>query len=175
MTPGRHGAELIRGERSNEAAATHAIHLAAFPTRAEARLVDALRAAGRLAVSRVAVIDGGLVGHVALSPVTAPGASDGLGLGPVAVVPAHQRRGIGSRLVADGLSEARRGGAGFVVVLGEPELYGRLGFTPAAEWGLVGEHGGGSAFQVLELRAGAVPRAGGLVRYAPEFSLVAGA
>ena len=61
------------------------------------------------------------------------------------------------------------------MVLGEPAYYGRFGFTAAAAWGLRDEYGGGSAFQAVELRAGAIPRGAGLVRYAPEFAVVAGA
>jgi len=37
-------------------------------------------------------------------------------------------------------------------------------------WGLGDEYGGGAAFQALELRAGLIPTAGALVRYAPEFA-----
>jgi len=57
-----------------------------------------------------------------------------------------------------------------VVVLGDPAYYGRFGFLPASGWGLGDEYGGGAAFQALELRAGSIPTAGALVRYAPEFA-----
>ena len=69
-------------------------------------------------------------------------AEDGLGLGPVAVLPEFQRRGIGGGLIRGGLAAAERLGTGFVVVLGEPAYYGRFGFRPAAEWGLRDEYGG---------------------------------
>jgi putative acetyltransferase len=60
----------IRPEAPPDLAAIHAVHLAAFPTDAEARLVDTLRDAGRLTISLVAVVEEGVVGHVAFSPVT---------------------------------------------------------------------------------------------------------
>ncbi|MCI0380318.1 MAG: N-acetyltransferase [Gemmataceae bacterium] len=164
---------LIRPERESDQAAIHAVHASAFPTPVEARLVDALRGASRLTVSLVAEVDGLVVGHVALSPVTIAGAADGLGLAPVAVLPVHQRCGIGGLLVKESLAAAAQLGAGLVVVLGAREYYGRFGFQPAADWGLMDEYGGGSAFQVIELRAGAIPRGAGLVRYAPEFAIVA--
>jgi putative acetyltransferase len=60
-------------------------------------------------------------------------------------------------------------GCGFVVVLGDPAYYRRFGFRPARSFGLSDEYGGGDAFQALELREGAIPPGGGVVRYAPEF------
>jgi putative acetyltransferase len=76
-------------------------------------------------------------------------------------------------LVKEGLAAAARCGADFVVVLGDPRYYGRFGFGPAGARGLADEFRGGDAFQVIELRPGALPPGVGLVRYAPEFSLVA--
>ena len=146
------------------------MHIASFPTADEARLVDALRASGRLSLSLVAVESDAIVGHVAFSPVTLPGAGGGVGLAPLAVLPSFRRRGIGAALVREGLVHAERAGVQFVVVLGEPAYYGRFGFRPAARWALRDEYHGGDAFQALELRPAAVPAAGGLVRYAPEFA-----
>ena len=94
----------------------------------------------------------------------------GLGLGPMAVLPAHQRAGIGSRLVRIGLEECRRAGHGWVVVLGHPDYYPRFGFVPASRHGLAWEHPApDEAFMIVALRDGTLPPEGGLVRYAPEF------
>ena len=57
-----------------------------------------------------------------------------------------------------------------MVVLGDPAYYRRFGFLPASRWGLRDEYGGKDAFQALELRPGAIPPGGGVVRYAPEFN-----
>lgn len=163
----------IRPEHSDDAAAVHAVHAVCFDSSAEAYLVDRLRAAGRLAVSLVAEIDGRVVGHIAFSPVTlASGAirAAGAGLAPLAVVAAHRRRGIAADLVRAGLDACRCAGFDWVVVLGEPRYYRRFGFRPAATFGLHDEYGGGDAFAALELRPGALPVGGGLVRYAPEFA-----
>lgn len=161
---------VVRPEQSADAVAIHAVHAASFPTACEARLVDALRAAGRLCLSLVATDQGEVVGHVAFSPVTVAGGIDGVGLAPVAVLPSYRRRGIAARLIQDGLTACEQSGYGFVVVLGEPSYYHRFGFTPATAWGLHDEYEGGAAFQVLELRPGRVPRGAGLVRYSPEFA-----
>ena len=154
----------IRPERPGDAADIDRVHRTAFPGPEEAGLVADLRAAGRAAVSLVAVVDGTVVGHILLSPATP---APGLGLAPLAVVPAFQRRGIGSDLVRAGLEAARSTGAAYVVVLGDPAYYGRFGFRPAASLGLSCVFGGGDAFQVLAL--GSAPPAG-RITYAPEFS-----
>ena len=161
----------VRPERAGDGEAIRAVLVAAFPTPAEATLVDALRAAGRLRASLVALETGTVVGHVAFSPLSAPG---GLGLAPLAVLPARQRHGIGERLVRAGLEACCAAGAGFVVVLGAPAYYGRFGFAPASRWALRDEYGGGDAFQALELVPGALPAGLGLVRYAPEFAALDG-
>lgn len=160
---------IIRPEVPDDIAVIHSVHAAAFPTEEEARLVDALRIAGRLAVSLVAEEKGQVVGHIAFSPVTVDGIAGGLGLAPLAVVPEYQRRGIGGELVQKGLAYAAAAAAGFVVVLGHPAYYPRFGFRPAAAFGLDNEYGADEAFMVLEFRPKAIPEAGGLVHYSPEF------
>lgn len=91
--------------------------------------MQALRAAGALAVSLVAEQDQEVVGHVACSPVTiSDGARHWYGLGPLAVDPAHQSRGIGAALVRAGLAQLRIVSAAGCVVLGDPAYYGRFGF-----------------------------------------------
>ena len=132
--------------------------------------MGALRAAGRLSVSLVADEQDQVVGHVAFSPVSLAGTSGGLGLGPVAVLPAFRRRGIADRLIRAGLAACERLGGRFVVVLGDPSYYQRFRFLPASRRGLWYGPGGSDAFQVLELRSGALPAVGGRVRYAPEFA-----
>ena len=166
------GAAFVRPEAPEDAAAIHAVHAASFPTDAEARLVDLLRAAGHLSVSLVAEAGGEVVGHVAFSPVTAGAGAAGAGLGPVAVVESHRRQGIAAELIRAGLETCRRLGFEWAVVLGDPKYYSRFGFGPASDSGLRDEYDGGSAFQAMELTPGALPAGAGLVRYAPEFALV---
>ncbi len=60
----------LREECHGDAAAIGNLHGQAFPTQEEARLVDRLRGAGRVAVSLVVVIEEPIVGHVLFSPVT---------------------------------------------------------------------------------------------------------
>jgi putative acetyltransferase len=160
----------IRPEREGDAAAIYAVHAASFPSDAEARLVDLLRAGNYLCVSLVAELDGNIIGHIAFSPVTTPNGVVGAGLAPVAVVPPHQRRGVAAELVRVGLAACRAAGCGWAVVLGEPAYYSRFGFKPASEFGLTDEYHGGNAFQALELVPGGMPVGAGLVRYSAEFA-----
>jgi putative acetyltransferase len=163
----------IRPERPGDASALRRVNERAFAQAAEADLVDALREAGALTLSLVAEVQGAIVGHIAFSPVRISGPAAeraAVGLAPMAVLPEHQRRGIGSRLVRAGLEALRDAGHGAVVVLGHPHYYPRFGFAPASRWGLRWERDcPDEAFMALELRAGALEGAGGVVRFRPEF------
>ena len=148
----------------------------AFPSDAEASLVDNLRRSRRLTLSLVAVEGNEILGHVAFSPVTLNGEQIndrqiGWGLAPVATAPERQRQGIAARLIEHSLEFARRTGIPTVVVLGDPAYYSRFGFQPARLWNLRDEYQGGDAFQALELIPGSFPAGGGLIQYAPEFGL----
>jgi putative acetyltransferase len=159
----------MRLEQPGDAAAIEAVHVASFPTRDEARLVGLLREAGALTVSLLAEQEGAVVGHVAFSRVTVSSGAIGVGLAPVAVLPAHRRRGIAARLIDGGLARCRQAGFGWAVVLGSPAYYARFGFRAASTFGLSDAYGGGPAFQALELIPGALPAGAGLVSYAPAF------
>ena len=126
----------IRMERAGDAAAIHAVHASCFPTDVEARLVDALRAAGRLTASFVAEVGGQIVGHIAFSPVSAASGAVGVGLAPVAVLEPHQRQGIAADLIRTGLRACQEAGFRWAVVLGDPAYYARFGFRPADSFGL---------------------------------------
>jgi putative acetyltransferase len=124
----------VRPERSGDEEAIHAVTTEAFleaphTAHTEQFIVGELRRAGALTVSLVAELDDHIVGHVAISPVTIDGAANGwFGLGPVSVLPEHQGRGVGSRLVREALARLRTAGAGGCVLVGEPSYYGRFGF-----------------------------------------------
>jgi putative acetyltransferase len=163
----------LRPEEGGDADDIRAIHVAAFPTPAESRLVDALRAAGRSVVTLVAESEGRIAGHVLLTPVAVEGtANRGLGLAPLAVLPGQQRQGLGSALVRAGLARAAALGFDFVVVLGEPEYYRRFGFVTASRTGLGNEYGVDEPFMALALKPNGLAGVAGPVRYAPEFALV---
>jgi putative acetyltransferase len=146
---------LVRAEKECDRDAVREINVSAFDTPSEADLVDALRENAHPVVSLVAEENGEIVGHIMFSPVSLSGHPDlqMMGLGPMAVEPAHQKRGIGSALVRTGLEQCRKLNFDAVVVLGHPEYYPRFGFV----------------FMAMELRPEALEEKTGKVRYHPAF------
>jgi putative acetyltransferase len=124
----------IRAESAADVPAIEAVTTRAFlnaphTSHTEQFIVSALRKAGSLALSLVADAQGTVIGHAAVSPVSiADGTCGWFGLGPVSVVPEHQRRGVGARLMHEALRILRERGAAGCVLLGAPEYYGRFGF-----------------------------------------------
>lgn len=167
---------VIRTERTGDLEAVRRVNELAFGRSDEADLVDALRQKARPYISLVAVSAGEVVGHIFFSPVTLESEREtftAMGLAPMAVSPAHQRQGIGSLLVPEGLEECLRIGHEVVVVLGHSKFYPRFGFTPASSKGLRSEYDvPDDVFMVAELRPGALGGRRGLVKYHPEFSKV---
>jgi putative acetyltransferase len=165
---------LVREELAGDAEQVQCVQKAAFPTDAEGQLVEALRKGGNLTVSFVAVDAGTVLGHVAFSPVTIGTHSEpGLGLGPVAVRPGAQRRGVGSALIRAALARCKQMNVPFVVVLGDPAYYLRFGFRRAHAFGIGNEYQADAEFMALELVPGGLPRHGGVARYCKEFEIVA--
>ena len=146
----------------------------AFGGDIEADIVDALRNNPVCEVSLVAEWEGGIVGHIMFSRVEieSGGAKiDILGLAPMAVLPAFQRKGIGSKLVVAGLEKCVSKGYAAVVVLGYPEFYKRFGFIAAEGYNIKSEFDvPPEVFLVKELMEGALEGVSGVVRYHKVFS-----
>ena len=164
----------VRPERQDDIAAVRAVNEAAFGQPAEAEIVDAIRERCATAVSLVALEAGRIVGHILFSPVRVFGEKasfPGMGLGPMAVVPERQRRGIGSLLVRAGIEAVSQPNCPFIIVLGHPEYYPRFGFVPASQHELSCQWPGipDAAFMVLILDVVKMRNVGGIVRYRDEF------
>lgn len=159
----------IRREETKDIEQVREIVRAAFPTDAESKLVDALRANGKAVISLVAVDGDQVLGHILFSPVSTspPSEANGIGLAPVAVHQAVQSQGIGSELIREGLRLCKEPGFDYCVVLGDPKYYQRFGFQKASNFGLQNEYGVDDEFMVIRFTKCHMR---GLVKYAPEFA-----
>lgn len=163
----------IREERPEDREAIHRLNLAAFSHGPEAAVVDRLRGSCPEYLSFVAIESSEVVGHILFTPATVDSSPVvGMGLAPMAVLPSHQRRGIGSRLVRHGLEFLRGAGCPFVIVLGHPEYYPRFGFEKASKYGLRSQWNGvpDEAFMVVVFEEGALPGRTAVARYREEFN-----
>lgn len=163
----------VRAETPGDRDDVRRINELAFEGTAEADLVEALHRDGLVLSSLVATVDGEPVGHVLFSRMwveTQGGAVDAVCLAPVAVLPSHQRAGIGSALVAHGLDQMRRLGERLVIVVGHPAYYPRFGFEPASLHGITGPFSA-DAFMVMELVPKALRGVSGPVRYPAAFGV----
>ncbi len=162
----------IREEQAGDADAIRRVNTDAFGQPQEAQLVDTLRNNCSDLLSLVAVDGQDIVGHILFSPAFL-GDVQGMGLAPMAVIPARQRDGIGSELVRAGLAKLEERRCPFVIVLGHPDYYPRFGFERAiahgvrCEWNVPDE-----VFMLLVLDESAMEGIRGLARYRPEFAQV---
>lgn len=157
----------ITSETSGFEGAIRALLLAAFPTAVEADLVARLRHDGDIVIEMAAREGERVIGYVAFSRMSAPMKT--VGLGPVAVLPARQRQGIGSALIWEGLASAQAQGLEAAFVLGEPAYYRRFGFDAEAASGFASPYAG-PYFMALALADGGLAVRSGRVDYAPAFS-----
>ena len=129
------GHALIRPEDPADTDAIHDLTARAFSPMAfsdgsEPQIIRRLRARGQLVLSLVATdASGRIIGHVAFSEVTLPCCTRWLGLGPIAVDPALQRRGTGRALVLDALPRLRALGWNGIALIGNPAVYAPMGFV----------------------------------------------
>ncbi len=187
----------VRPEHLGDAEPIRHVNVLAFESPSEADLVASLRDTGAVSLSAVALLGatrignadvpadelgrlyagetygGELVGHVLFTAVTLEGEKGKLpliGLGPVAVLPSEQRKGIGTMMVSNCLEHLRSRGHTGVVVVGEQGFFRRFGFIEASRWGLQNELGvPDENFLALALTPGSLGGMSGLVHYRPEF------
>ena len=146
---------------------------AAFGRSDEADLIDGLGAEGAVLLSLVAETNGQIVGHILFSRMTvetAQGPVAAVSLAPMAVLPDHQGRKVGSQLVRRGLAELRDRGERIVIVLGHKHYYPRFGFSAEKARHLASPFPP-EAFMALELADDALAGIQGAVRYPAAFGL----
>lgn len=164
---------LIRVEIPIDAPGIDALLRRSFNGNGEADLIKDLREDGLLTLGVVATDDEGqVVGYVAFSPVAVEGEElQWVGLAPLAVDEPYRGQGLAKQLVYEGLDSLNEFGYAAVVTLGEPELYGRFGFVPAAQFGLRCIWPDTEAqFQIHPLADDALNGVSGLVEYHEHFN-----
>jgi len=121
----------IRESGAGDRGAIDALYPEVFPQEDLLPLVRALLNEGAAVLSLVALIDEAPVGHGIFTRCRIEGSDASVALlGPVAVVPGMQKRGIGSALIRDGFRRLETEGVAQVYVLGDPAYYRRVGFAP---------------------------------------------
>jgi putative acetyltransferase len=162
----------VSEEELEDIAAIREVNRRAFEQDLEANIVDALRANGAALLSLVGKVNGRVAGHIMYSPISVNGV-EGAALGPMGVLPEHQRQGIGSTLVHAGSRRLKESGCPFVIVLGHAEFYPKFGFVPASTRGITCEWDvPDDVFMVLVLDESKMDRARGRAQYRHEFSSV---
>jgi putative acetyltransferase len=164
---------LVRDEHPDDRGQVRIVNEAAFGRSDESDLIDRLHAEGAVLLSLVAEIDRQIVGHILFSRMTietAQGSVPAVSLAPMAVLPDHQRRQVGSHLVRQGLAKLDDRGERIVIVLGHKDYYPRFGFSSEKARGLTSPFPP-EAFMALELKASALAGIQGVVRYPSAFGL----
>lgn len=161
-------------EKAQDIAQIRAINQQAFTTDFEARLVDNLRNSDIDFISLVAEqTDGRLLGHICFTPVSLDRQPSlkMVGLAPMAVPAAWQRRGIGSNLIRQGIVECKQKGYQAAVVLGHPSYYPKFGFTRADQFGIQCEFEvPPEVFMLMEFEPGVITPSSGMVHFHPLFN-----
>ena len=160
-------------ESADERATIRVVNAEAFGSLDEADLVDRLREGKHVLISLVAELDGSIAGHSMFSRMwinAAQGPVSAVALAPVAVLPEHQRKGIGGLLIQRGLELLQGRGERIVIVVGHPTYYPRFGFsTETAKW--LESPFPPEAFMAIELSAGALDGVHGSVVYPRAFGI----
>jgi predicted N-acetyltransferase YhbS len=166
---------IIRPENSGDVEQISSVTEAAFGQKNEAMLVEALREKDEYEpkLSLVAVYRNRIIGHILFFPLKISGETEKttLCLAPLSVLPAFQHKGVGEKLVKEGLKAAEHLGYESVVVVGHPTYYPKLGFSKASRWGLkVAFECPDEAFMALELKKNALRDAAGIVEFTEEYT-----
>ncbi|MDR2093549.1 MAG: GNAT family N-acetyltransferase [Azoarcus sp.] len=176
-------APLLRPARPDDHFAIEKICYEAFRNAPHASGVEALlthRLHGNPALVReldfVAEIAGNVVGNIVYTRSKVANDTrewETLTLGPVSVLPAWQRRGIGSALIEQTLKLARAMGFRAVILFGHEKYYPRFGFKNAEKYGITTPDGKNlPAFMALPLCKGALDGISGRFVYDPAFESI---
>jgi len=167
---------IIRQETPKDYEQITKVNDLAFKQPNEGSMISAMRKNKKFIrqLSLVAEIDSKVVGHILFFPLNINSGEKSfkvLSLAPMAVLPDHQQKGIGKKLVIEGLKKAKEKGYKAVVVLGHPTYYPKLGFEPACKWNikLPIEAVPDEASMAIELEEGFLKDKAGIIKYPEEY------
>lgn len=137
------------------------LHLEAFDSNERedvSRLALELISESESVQSLVAIEGDEIIGHVVFSPMRITPSNDVLAyiLAPLAVAPAKQKQGVGSKLIQSGLDTLTAIGIDAVFVLGDPNYYSRSGFNIRHSVKTPYQLAYPEAWLALELKAGSL-------------------
>lgn len=165
----------IRTETLNDYDEVFHLNYLAFNHREdESKLIERIRASEQFVpeLSLVAEEDRKIVGHALFSEaevVDNENRHKVIVLAPIAVLPVEQKKGIGGKLIHEGLKRSKALGYSYVFLIGHPSYYPKFGFKPARRYGfdLKQFHVPDEVFMVYELTE--EPRIKGELRYPSSF------
>jgi putative acetyltransferase len=165
---------IIRQEQQQDIASIREVNDLAFGQLVEGSIVDKLRERCDEFLSFVAVEQGLILGHILFTPAvleTKTGTINGLALAPMAVLPDHQCKGIGTKLANAAIRQIKDTSCPFIIVLGYPEYYQRFGFESAARYGITSEWDVPvEAFMIMILDKQRMQNSSGIAKYRPEWN-----
>jgi len=165
----------IRQESREDLVRIKEINDRAFEQEDEGKLVYKLRGKDQFLpeLSLVAETDKTVIGHILFYPVKINSSHQEhttLSLGPMSVLPEYQKKGIGEKLINEGLKLAKDFGFRSVIVVGHPEYYPKFGFTKASRWSIkVPFEVPDEVFMALEIIEGELQDKSGIIEYPAEF------
>ena len=166
----------IRQENIADYEKIYELNLIAFEEKEEAILVDLLRKKDEFIpqLSLVALLNDEIVGHILFTKIKIiddnENKQESLALAPMAVLPKYQKKGIGGKLINEGLNIAAKLNFKSVIVLGHEHYYPKFGFVPTVKWNIKPPFEvPANAFMGIELVKNSLENVSGIVRYPKEF------
>ena len=167
---------IIRPETPKDYSQIARVNDLAFNQPNEGKMIKVLRKNKKFIpqLSLVAEIDSKVVGHILFFPlniISGENSYEVLSLAPMAVLPEHQQKGIGKKLVIEGLKKSKEMGYKAVIVLGHPTYYPKFGFERASKWNIKPpiDDVPDEASMAIELEEGFLKDKAGIIEYPEEY------
>lgn len=165
----------IREEKKTDLNPIKQINDLAFGQAQEGNVIDKIRDSESPILSLVAEIDNTVVGHIFYSLAEIESHEKkiiGMGLAPMAVLPKHQNRGIGKRLINESIALLKEKETPFIIVLGHEDYYPKFGFELASKYGIKCQWDGvpDEAFMIMILDRKKMLNVHGVAKYRDEWN-----